>query len=495
LRLADLLAAASLPLPEPLSKAAADLQIAGLTADGRQARPGWLFAALPGSRRNGRAFISQALGNGAVAVLAEKGTTLPEDTGAALVACDNPRRWLAVLASQFHAPQPRLLACVTGTSGKTSVAHFTRCLWQALGQRAASLGTLGVVPAAVPAPPALTTPDPVALHACLKALQAEGYEHAVLEASSHGLDQYRLDGLEVAAAAFTNLSHEHLDYHGDMETYFAAKARLFAELLRPDGVAVLNADSGRYEALTQIARKRGQRILSYGTSGVANLRLTDREPTAAGQRLTIAIDGRPHRVSLPLIGAFQAVNALAALGIVIGTGSDPAAAVAALEGLPPVPGRLELVGRTPAGGTVFVDYAHKPAALEAVLTTLRPHVKGRLWVVVGCGGDRDREKRAIMGGLAARLADRGVITDDNPRSEDPATIRAAMMADNPELEEIADRRRAIEIAVHSLEDGDLLVIAGKGHESGQIVGDRVLPFDDRLVARQAIAAADRGNAA
>ncbi len=495
MRLADLLAAVSLPLAGPLAKHQADLQIESLTCDSRQAKPGSLFAALPGSQADGRDFIPDALAKGAVAVLAAKGSVLPANGKAALIACDNPRRWLALLASTFHAPQPRLIACVTGTSGKTSVAHFTRSLWQALGHNAASLGTLGVVPSAVPAPPALTTPDPVALHRCLQELQLAGFEHAVLEASSHGLDQFRLDGLEVAAAAFTNLSHEHLDYHPNMQAYFAAKARLFEALLRPDGVAVLNADTPYYEALTGIARGRGQRILSYGVSGAANLRIMEQKPSAEGQALTLAVDGKEQRVALPLLGDFQACNAVAALGLVIGSGSDPTAAVAALEQLKPVPGRLEAVGQTASGGKVFVDYAHKPAALEAVLTTLRPYVRGKLWVVVGCGGDRDREKRPIMGRMAAELADHGIITDDNPRGEDPAAIRAAMLAGHPDLAEIGDRRQAIETAVHALEKGDILVVAGKGHESGQTVGDKVLPFDDREVSREAIAASERGTAA
>ncbi|GAB5469152.1 MAG: UDP-N-acetylmuramoyl-L-alanyl-D-glutamate--2,6-diaminopimelate ligase [Rhodospirillales bacterium] len=495
MRLADLLAAASLPLPAPLTRAEADLEIVQITADSRQVVPGSLFAALPGSKQDGRTFIPEALARGAVAVLAEPGTRLADRSAAVAIPCNNPRHWLAILASAYYAPQPRLLACVTGTSGKTSVAHFTRSLWQSLGRQAASLGTLGVQPAAVPAPPALTTPDPVALHRCLQALQAAGFEQAVLEASSHGLDQHRLDGLEVAAAAFTNLSHEHLDYHGDMESYFAAKARLFDVLLRPDGAAVLNADSRYYEALTLIARRRGQRIISYGRSGAANLRLLERQPRAEGQDLTLSIDGKDAKLFLPLIGDFQVANALAALGLVIGTGADPQASLGALETLTPVPGRLELVGRTAKGGTVFVDYAHKPAALEAVLKTLRPHVFGKLWVVVGCGGDRDREKRPIMGRLAAELADAAIVTDDNPRSEDPASIRAAMLKDNPGLSEIGERRKAIETAVHALGKGDLLVIAGKGHESGQIVGAKVLPFDDRAVAREAIAASDRGTAA
>ncbi len=484
-----------MPLAAPLAPAQADLEIASLTLDSRQVVPGSLFAALPGSQADGRDYIPHALSKGAVAVLAVKGTHLPADSDTCLLLCDNPSHWLAVLASVFHAPQPRLIACVTGTSGKTSVAHFTRSLWQALGHKAASLGTLGVVPEVENPPPSLTTPDSVALHRTLNELQRRGIEHAVLEASSHGLDQCRLDGLEVSAAAFTNLSHEHLDYHATMEGYFAAKARLFERLLRPDGVAVLNADSPYYEPLTTIARRRGQRIFSFGASGAANLRILEQKPKTTGQSLLLSLDGQERRLQLPLIGDFQACNVLAALGLVIGTGSDPSAALEAAGDLVPVPGRLEFIGRTQAGGSVFVDYAHKPAALEAVLSTLRPYTKGRLWVVVGCGGDRDREKRPIMGRLAAELADQGIITDDNPRGEDPAEIRAAMLEGHPDLTEIGDRRQAIETAVHELKKGDVLVIAGKGHEAGQIVGKKVLPFDDRDVARTSIAAAGRGTAA
>ncbi len=484
-----------MPLAAPLAPAEADVEITALTLDSRQVVPGSLFAALPGSQADGRTFIPHALSKGAVAVLSVKGADLPAGSGASLLTCDDPSHWLAILASVFHAPQPRVIACVTGTSGKTSVAHFTRTLWQALGHEAASLGTLGVVPAVQAIPASLTTPDSVGLHLCLQQLQAKGIEHAVLEASSHGLDQHRLDGLEVSAAAFTNLSHEHLDYHHSMEAYFAAKARLFERLLRPDGVAVLNADTPYYEALTTIARRRGQRIFSYGVSGAANLRLMEQKAKANGQSLLLSLDGQERRVELPLIGDFQACNVLTALGLVIGTGSDPNAALGALSSLVPVPGRLEFVGTTTAGGHVYVDYAHKPAALEAVLTTLRPYAKRKLWVVVGCGGDRDTEKRPIMGRMAAELADHGIITDDNPRSEEPAAIRAAMLKDNPALIEIGDRRQAIETAVHELGKGDLLVIAGKGHESGQTVGSEVLPFDDRAVARSAIAASDRGTAA
>ncbi len=495
MRLGDLLAAASLPLAAPLAPAEADVEITALTLDSRQVRPGSLFAALPGSQADGRTFIPHALSQGAVAVLAAKGTDLPAGSKASLLTCSDPSHWLAILASTYHAPQPRVIACVTGTSGKTSVAHFTRSIWEALGYKAASLGTLGVLPEVEAAPPSLTTPDSVALHHSLQQLQAKGIEHAVLEASSHGLVQHRLDGLEVAAAAFTNLSHEHLDYHHSMEAYFTAKARLFDTLLRPDGVAVLNADIPHYEALTTIARRRGQRVFSFGTSGAANLRLVEQTPKALGQSLTLMLDGKERQVDLPLIGDFQASNVLAALGLVIGTGGDPIAALGALGQLRAVPGRLEFVGKTAAGGAVYVDYAHKPAALEAVLTTLRPYARRQLWVVVGCGGDRDREKRPIMGRMAAELADHGIISDDNPRSEDPAAIRASMLEGHPSLVEIGDRRQAIATAVAELKEGDILVVAGKGHESGQTVGDTVTPFDDRAVAREAIAASDQGSAA
>jgi len=457
MRFADLLAAASTPLGRPLDPDSANLQIAGLTADSRDVRPGFLFAAIPGTRLDGRAFIPQAVAAGAAAILAPAGTALPqglEGKPPALVTDANPRRQLAILAAAFYAPQPRRIACVTGTSGKTSTAHFTRAIWERLGLRAASLGTLGVVPPIPDAPPALTTPDPVGLHRCLGSLQREGVEHAVLEASSHGLDQFRLDGLEVSAAAFTNLSREHLDYHGTMEAYLAAKARLFSNLLRPDGTAVLNRDVPEFEAMAGIARRRGQRILAFGKHPEADLRLQEQQPTAAGQVLTLSLNGRTETLTLPLIGDFQAWNALAALGLVLAGPVDPQAAVQALAVLPPVPGRLEASGQTPAGGRVYVDYAHKPAALEAVLATLRPHVAGKLVVVFGCGGDRDRGKRPIMGEIAARMADAAIVTDDNPRSEDPAAIRAEILAASPRLEEIGDRQEAIAAAMRRLSAGD-----------------------------------------
>jgi len=469
-----------------------DREIRGLTADSRAVERGFLFAALPGSRHDGRAFIAEAVARGAVAVLAPQGTALPEGAGAAaLVSDDSPRRRLALMAARFYEVQPRSIAAVTGTNGKTSVASFTRQIWQRLGYRAASLGTLGLVPARPDAPKSLTTPDPVELHRCLAALARDGIDHLAMEASSHGLDQHRLDGVRVTAAAFTNVTRDHLDYHGSMAAYLAAKRRLFAELLAADGTAVLNADDPAAAALAEACAARGLRVMTYGSRG-RELRLLRQEPTQDGQRLTLEIDGRRHEVSLLLAGTFQAANVLAALGLVLATGAQTPGtldhALDVLGGLEGVPGRLESVGRTPRGAEVYVDYAHTPDALQTVLQALRPHTAGRLHVVVGCGGDRDPGKRPMMGEIAARLADAVIVTDDNPRSEDPAAIRRAILAAAPQAEEIGDRGEAIARAVATLSAGDVLVIAGKGHESGQIVGDGVLPFDDRDVARRAIAA-------
>ncbi len=460
-----------------------DTEIRGLSADSRAVAAGYLFAALPGSRADGRAFIDQAVANGAVAVLAPEGTSLKGyDSPVALITDANPRRRLAVMAARFYDRQPKTVATVTGTNGKTSVASFTRQIWQHLGHRAASLGTLGLEPPHPDAPASLTTPDPVELHRCLAALAGDGFEHLVMEASSHGLDQYRLDGVRVTAAAFTNLSRDHLDYHGDMDAYWAAKLRLFSDLLAADGTAVLNADLPVFGELRALCTKRGVRILTYGTAE-SDLRLMTQEPTTEGQRLRLDILGRAAKVNLPLAGTFQAHNALAALGLAIATGTEPDAALAAIAHLEGVSGRIEPVAGTPAGGQVFVDYAHTPDALETVLGALRPHTKGELFVVFGCGGDRDRGKRPMMGDIARRLADRVIVTDDNPRTEDPAAIRREILAAIPNAKEFSDRGEAIASAMAALGPGDVLVIAGKGHESGQIVGDRVLPFNDRDVAR------------
>jgi UDP-N-acetylmuramoyl-L-alanyl-D-glutamate--2,6-diaminopimelate ligase len=397
-----------------------------------------------------------------------------------------------LLAARFYGRQPRTIAAVTGTNGKTSVAHFTREIWAATGHAAASLGTLGLVSPQGRRPGALTTPDPVGLHRDLAGLAASGIEHVALEASSHGLAQHRLDGVRIAAAAFTNLTRDHLDYHVDMEAYRAAKERLFSELLPAGEAAVLNADSPEFARLTALCRGRGHRIIGYGHRAGSDLRLLQREPGSFGQRLAIAAFGSTHRLELPLVGAFQAMNALAALGLALATGTPPEAVFAAVPGLPGVPGRLQLVGQAAAGAPVFVDYAHTPDALAAVLTALRPHAAGRLLVVFGAGGDRDRGKRPQMGRTAAALADRVYVTDDNPRSEDPAAIRRAILAAAPDAVEIGDRGAAIAAAIGELRPGDVLVIAGKGHESGQIVRDAVLPFDDALVAREVLRAGEGG---
>jgi UDP-N-acetylmuramoyl-L-alanyl-D-glutamate--2,6-diaminopimelate ligase len=468
------------------------IEITGLTADSRAVKPGFLFAALPGSRAHGRDFIPEALRRGAAAVLADPGTVLPGPV-AVLVVDDNPRRRLSLMASTYYRAQPRVIAAVTGTSGKSSTADFTRQLWAALGWKSASLGTLGLIAPGREEYLPLTTMDPVGLHQRLEALANAGVDRLAIEASSHGLAQYRLDGVRVAAAAFTNLSHEHLDYHGSMAEYLAAKKRLFAELLPAGAPAVLNADVPEYRELDALLRARGCPVIDYGRSA-ATLRLERQEAVPAGQELTVRVEGTRHEILFPVPGAFQAMNALAALGLVIATGGDPARAAQALAALKGVRGRIEHVATHPTGARIYVDYAHKPDALETVLRALRPHAAGRLVVVFGCGGDRDRAKRPLMGAIATRLADRVIVTDDNPRSEDPAAIRHEILAAAPQAEEIGDRGAAIKAAVDGLKAGDILVIAGKGHERGQIVGATVLPFDDADAARATVAAIGRGAA-
>ncbi len=467
-------------------------EVLGLGADSRAVGPGFLFAALPGARADGRDFIAQAVERGAVAVLAPTGTRIEGlEHPVQLITADNPRRELARMAARFYGAQPEIVAAVTGTSGKTSVASFTQQIWHALGRNATSLGTLGLVPPRPGAPKSLTTPDPVELHACLAALARDGIDRLVLEASSHGLDQYRLDGVEIVAAAFTNLSRDHQDYHPDMAAYLAAKLRLFSEVMAPGGTAVLNADAPEARNIRAACAARDLKLITFGT-GDCDLRLICQTPRGDGQDLEIEVFGRATRVALGLAGGFQAFNVLAALGLALATGSDTEAALATLPALKGVPGRLEPVGQAPAGGRVYVDYAHKPGALDTVLRAVRPHTRGKLWVVFGCGGDRDAGKRPMMGEIATALADRVIVTDDNPRTEDPARIRRAIMAAAPRAIEIGDRKAAIATAIADLGPADCLVIAGKGHETGQIVGTKVQPFDDREVARAAIAAARSG---
>ncbi len=467
-----------------------DPAVAGLTLDSRKVQPGFLFAALAGSRADGARFVADAVERGASVILTAPDASLPPLDPAIVVLRDpQPRRRIALMAATFAGRQPATIAAVTGTNGKSSTVHFVRQIWAALGLRAASVGTLGIVSPGFMREAGLTTPDPVQLHADLATLAREGVTHLAIEASSHGLDQHRLDGLKLSAAAFTNLTHEHLDYHPSMDAYFDAKARLFATLLPQDGTAVVNADSDRAARLGEICERRGVRFWTYGIAG-KEFRLVRDEPTARGQRLVIEALGDRHEVELPLVGGFQASNALAALGLVVATGGDVSRAVAAMATLSGAPGRLQLVARHRTGAPVYVDYAHKPEALATVLATLRPFARGKLVVVFGCGGDRDRGKRPVMGEIATRLADYTLVTDDNPRSEDPSAIRAEILRGIPAgrhnwIEVRSDRHAAIEQGLAALTSADdLLLIAGKGHETGQTVHGVTHPFDDAQVARE-----------
>jgi UDP-N-acetylmuramoyl-L-alanyl-D-glutamate--2,6-diaminopimelate ligase len=472
-----------LPPDAEIDARTADLEIGGVSADSRAIKSGDLFVAIGGGKADGRSFIVAAVAAGAVAVLAQRPPPVPLPHGVAFARVANARRALALIAAKFYPRQPPIIAAVTGTSGKTSVVAFTRQIWTALGHRAASIGTIGIVSPRGEIYGSLTTPDPVALHRALDALAAEGVTHLAIEASSHGLDQYRLDGLRIAAAAFTNISRDHLDYHPSLEAYLAAKLRLFESLVEPGGAAVIDADHEHADAVIAAAKARGLSIVSVGRKG-AGIRLVDHAIEDSAQALRLEHGGKTYRVRLPLVGEFQIENALVAAGLAIATGGDPAAVFAALERLTGAKGRLELVGSS-RGARIFIDYAHKPDALAKVLEALRPAVTGRLAVVFGAGGDRDRGKRPLMGAIAAAKADRVIVTDDNPRSEDAAAIRAAIIATARGAIEIADRREAIRSAIADLRAGDVLLIAGKGHETGQIIGDRIVPFSDH----EAVAAA------
>ena len=480
-------------LPESSADALAghSVEVTGLTADSRAVKPGFVFAALPGVKTDGRAFIADALAKGAVAVVAQPGTVLPAGSTAVLVEDDQPRLRFARMAAAFHGRQPATVVAVTGTNGKTSTVQFARQMWDLLGHKAASLGTLGLIGPGLDEYGGMTTPDPVSLHRDLAAVTDKGIDHLAMEASSHGLEQFRLDGVTLKAAGFTNLTRDHLDYHGTMEAYFNAKAMLFDRVLPPGSTAVLNADSDTFQPLSEICSQRGHRVFGYGLAG-REIRVNGVEPLAHGQRLDLTVLGRDITIDLPLAGRFQAWNVLCALGLVIGSGNGPLEkdrdeALDTLTRLDGVPGRLQHVATHPSGATVYVDFAHTPDALETVLTALKQHAQRRLVAVFGCGGDRDRGKRPVMGELAGRLADRAIVTDDNPRTEVPAAIRKEVLAGHPDLEEIGDRREAIRAAVKDLQAGDVLVIAGKGHEHGQIVGTEVLPFDDATEARAAVA--------
>ncbi|MBC8338137.1 MAG: UDP-N-acetylmuramoyl-L-alanyl-D-glutamate--2,6-diaminopimelate ligase [Rhodospirillales bacterium] len=466
-----------------------ETEIIGLTCDSRQVEPGFIFAALPGTLLDGRDYIAEALEKGASCVLALPGTVLPDDaldpwTGAPvpLVVHAEPRRQYALMAAAFYETQPEIIAAVTGTNGKTSVVTFLRQIWTGLGFKAASTGTLGVVARGFENRKTLTTPDCADLHRNLRDLARFGVTRMALEASSHGLEQHRLDGVRVSIAAFTNLSRDHLDYHGSMGEYLAAKLRLFTNIITPGGTAVINSDADFAGDVEAACRDKGLRVMTYG-GPEADVSLEASEVLANGYRLEISAGGARHRVILPLMGDFQISNALAAAALAIASGEDAGDAIAQLEHLEGAPGRLQLVGETPKGAPVFVDYAHTPDALSSVLGALRSHTSKRLHVVFGCGGDRDAGKRPDMGAIAAELADVVIVTDDNPRTEDAQSIRAQILSAIPGAMEIADREEAIREAIHGLETGDLLVIAGKGHEKGQIIGTQTRPFDDMQIAR------------
>lgn len=464
------------------------VQITGFAIDHRKVAPGTVFGAFQGSAVNGEDYIPAAIAAGAIAVVA-RSEALVE--GAEHIADANPRRAFAHLAAQFFTPVPATVVAVTGTNGKTSTAEMTRQLWRMAGHRAASIGTLGVTTSDESVSTGLTTPDIVTFLANMSGLAREGVSHVAYEASSHGLSQFRNEGLRVVAGAFTNLSRDHLDYHADMDDYFAAKMRLFDEIVCDDGAAVIWADDSWSGKACDHAKARGLRLVTVGEAGSA-IRLVSRTPGQLGQMLELECEGVIRKINLPLIGAYQAANALVSAGLVIACGGDAAQTLDALSRLQPVRGRLERAAITRAGAPIYVDYAHTPDALEAAIAALRPHVAGRLIVVFGAGGDRDRGKRPEMGRVAAEQADLGIVTDDNPRGEDAAAIRAMVLGGAPgRLEEVGDRRSAIGAAIDQAGRDDIVLIAGKGHEQGQVIGSgaamRVLPFDDVAVARECAA--------
>ena len=470
---------------EPRAEA---VEVRGLAVDSRAVKPGDLFFALAGSKTDGSRFIDAAIEAGAVAVAGDPASQ--GETRVPFVVTPNPRLALARAAARFYPRQPATIAAVTGTSGKTSVAAFTRQIWARLGHVSASIGTIGLVSPKRTVYGSLTTPDPIALHRQLDEIADDGVTHLAFEASSHGLDQFRLDGVRVAAGGFTNLSRDHMDYHPDVAHYLAAKLRLFRDLVAPGGAAVISADHECSQQVIEAARTRALRIIAVGRNADGageGIRLVEASVEGFAQKLALEHRGRRHALNLPLVGEFQIENALVAAGLAIGTGSEPAAVFAALEHLEGAKGRLERVGEH-NGAPIFVDYAHKPDALAKALQALRPYAKRKLVVIFGAGGDRDAGKRPLMGAIAADNADHVIVTDDNPRSENPETIRAAILAAAKNATDIADRAEAIRTGISALQQGDVLLIAGKGHETGQIVGDKVLPFSDHEAVAAALAA-------
>jgi UDP-N-acetylmuramoyl-L-alanyl-D-glutamate--2,6-diaminopimelate ligase len=468
--------------------AAAAIDVTGITSDSRKVKPGDLFVALSGTKADGSAFVADAVSKGAAAVIVAAGTTI--EASVPVLAVAEPRRFLALAAARFHGRQPETMVAVTGTAGKTSVASFTRQIWAYAGHAAAMIGTTGVVAPGRNDYGSLTTPDPVSLHALLAELADAGVTHAAMEASSHGLDQARLDGVKLAAAAFTNLGRDHMDYHPTVEHYMASKMRLFDSLLPKGFPAIIYADDEWSGVATDAARKAGLDVRTVGRKG-DYLALKRVEHFRHKQTAEVHVGDDIYEVHIPLAGDFQVANALVAAGLAMSTGVPAATAMAALEKLIGASGRLELVGHARNGALAYVDYAHKPDALEKVLTSVRPFTTGRVIVVFGCGGDRDKGKRPIMGEIATRLADVVIVTDDNPRSEVPDVIRSEIMAAAKDATEIGDRAEAIRSAVEMLQSGDTLIVAGKGHEEGQTVGAVTLPFSDHAELRKALEELDR----
>ena len=464
---------------------AADIAVKGVTAASSAVGPGWIFAALPGAKTDGAKFIPDAVVRGAAAIIVGEDKPAETPPGVPLIRVANPRRALALIAARFHPYQPDIAVAVTGTSGKTSVADFTRQIFSSLGHQAASVGTVGVIKPNGAIYGSLTTPDPVTLHATLDGLTREGVTHLAFEASSHGLDQHRLDGVRLTAAAFTNLGRDHMDYHPTVEHYFDAKMRLFTELMQPGQAVVINADGAYADRVIAVCKDRGLNIMTVGAKG-ADLKLFRARLDGFAQALKIVHAGCHYDVRLPLVGAYQVENVLVAAGLAIAAGENAAKVMAALPDLKGVPGRLEIIGQA-KGGLAIVDYAHKPEALEAALAACRPFVTGKLICVFGCGGDRDKGKRPIMGQISSEKADVTIITDDNPRTEQPAAIRRAILDGAKGAQEIGDRADAINAAVAMMGKGDVVLVAGKGHESGQIVGSTIIPFSDHEVLRLALA--------
>ena len=460
-----------------------DSKVTGFALDHRNVASGNVFGAFRGARFNGEDFIAEAVRRGAVAIVARPDATVE---GVPHLKADEPRKLFADLAARYFAPYPETVVAVTGTNGKTSTVELTRQLWRMAGHRSASIGTLGVTTADEQVSTGLTTPDIVTFLSNLAGLRKMGISHVAYEASSHGLDQYRAEGVTLKAAAFTNLSRDHLDYHSDMDAYFAAKMRLFDEVLASDGAAVVWTGDARSEEVIGHGRRRGLRLVTVGP-GAETIELVSRASTPLGQQLLLRHEGREHKLSLPLIGAYQMNNVLTAAGLVLATGGNWATTLSGMARVAPVRGRLERAVISWAGAPVYVDYAHTPDAIEAAIAALRPHVEGRLITVLGAGGDRDEGKRPEMGEVATRLSDVVIVTDDNPRSEDPGAIRKAVLAGAPGAIEVGDRRAAISEAIAMARAGDIVLVAGKGHEQGQIIGDQVLPFDDVTVARECAA--------